>query len=103
VAVAQKDTIGSSLGRTRYSSESFSSNGHRISYIYLGTAAEHFFGVTNSEMEVRWKVSQTDLAPSLSKHVPKRILKWRTGQGALLDNTWVCDIKGDLSDEAILE
>jgi len=54
-------------------------------------------------MEVRWKVSQTDLAPSLSKHVPKRILKWRTGQGALLDNTWVCDIKGDLSEEAILE
>uniref|UniRef100_A0A0A9HR92 Reverse transcriptase zinc-binding domain-containing protein n=1 Tax=Arundo donax TaxID=35708 RepID=A0A0A9HR92_ARUDO len=47
--------------------------------------------------------SLTDLAPALVALVPKRFLNRRTVLEALTNNGWVCDIRGGLSIEALLE
>ena len=62
-------------------------------------AAGHSFGLTNGCMGLSLSV----LAPALWKHVQKRALKQRTVQEALTDGTWIQDIRGDLSGEALLE
>lgn len=47
--------------------------------------------------------SVAELAPSLAKMVPKRISKTRKVMDALPNNSWVNDIRGDMSHGAFYE
>ena len=46
--------------------------------------------------------SLTDLAPSFCRYVPKKTLNQRTVHTTLMDNSWVRDIRGGLTTEALL-